>query len=219
VSDLEEQTTTSPAPVKSSAHERVSQEMSWLARRVAAMLLGIWLGGILLVSVATPAAFSSVDSVLTSPSAATTKALKLLGPATVRELLFQQVGESNRGLFTFWGYTQLTLAVLVFLLLLFFSTVRRPVLGLSLGMLLMALLMNLFLIPRIGAIGRELRAGNRLDPAEALERFKLLHMGFTLFEIAVALLGIILAALLLRARSKSTRMRRRSRGSEVPTPG
>jgi len=193
--------------------------MSWLARRIAAMLLGIWLGGILMISVATPAAFLSVDDLLASPSATTGKALKLLGPVTVKELLFQQVGESNRGLFNFWGYTQLTLATLVFLLLLFFTTVRRPVLGLSLGMLLMALLMNVFLIPRIGAIGREIRAGTRVDPVEALEKFKLLHMGFTLFELAVALLGLILAALLLRARSKSTRMRRRSRGSEIPTPG
>ena len=193
--------------------------MSWLARRIAAMLLGIWLGGILMISVATPAAFLSVDDLLASPSATTGKALKLLGPVTVKELLFQQVGESNRSLFNFWGYTQLTLATLVFLLLLFFTTVRRPVLGLSLGMLLMALLMNVFLIPRIGAIGREIRAGTRVDPVEALEKFKLLHMGFTLFELAVALLGLILAALLLRARSKSTRMRRRSRGSEIPTPG
>ncbi len=216
---MDELAKASPVQVKSSAHQRVSQEMSWLARRIAAMLLGIWLGGIGIISVATPAAFLSVDDVLASPSATTAKALKLLGPVTVRELLFQQVGESNRGLFSFWGYAQLTLATLVFLLLLFFTTVRRPVLGLSLGMLLMALLMNLFLIPRIGAIGREIRAGTRVDPAEALEKFKLLHMGFTLFELAVALLALILAALLLRARSKSTRMRRRSRGSEIPAPG
>jgi hypothetical protein len=216
---LDEQVKVSPVQVKSSAHQRVSQEMSWLARRIAAMLLGIWLGGILMISVATPAAFLSVDDLLASPSATTAKALKLLGPVTVKELLFQQVGESNRGLFNFWGYAQLTIATLVFLLLLFFTTVRRPVLGLSLGMLLMALLMNLFLIPRIGAIGREIRAGTRVDPVEAQEKFKLLHMGFTLFELAVALLGVILAALLLRARSKSTRMRRRSRGSEIPTPG
>lgn len=212
---METQPTTNSPRVKSSAHERVSQETSWLARRFAAILLGIWLGGILVVSVATPAAFLSVDEVLTTPSAATAKALKLLGPATVRELLFHQVGETNRALFHFWGWTQMILAATVFILLLFFTTVRRPVLGLSVGMLLMSVLMNVFLIPRIGAIGGEMRAGTRLDPVEALEKFRLLHMGFALFEVAVALLIVILVALLLRARSKSTRMRRSSRGGEL----
>lgn len=164
------------------------------------MLTGAWLGAILMVALAAPAAFRSVDEVMSSPPPATAKMIKDLGPTAVREVLHYQVGEANRLMFETWGIVQMVLAGLIFLLLLFFSTVGRPALGLSLGMLLLALLMQFVMIPRIVESGRDMRASLSARPAAVMERFRMLHLGFTTFEMAVVLLGAILLILLLRNR-------------------
>jgi len=158
------------------------------------------MGAILMVALAAPAAFRSVDGVMQAPPPATAKLIKEMGPSAVREILHYQVGEANRHMFETWGVVQLVLGVAVFLPLLFFSTVSRPVLGLSLGMLLLAALMEFLMIPRIVDAGRAIRAGISGQPSAAIERFRMLHLGFTAFELAVALLGAVLLVLLLRNR-------------------
>ncbi|MBI5280868.1 MAG: hypothetical protein HY858_04230 [Candidatus Solibacter usitatus] len=192
----------------STAHNRISPETSWTTRRLTAILISIWFGGILVVALAAPAAFKSVDSVLASPPAVTAKALKQLGPTAVREILHYQVGEANRLMFETWGIAQLLLGVSIFLLLLFLSTAGRPALGLALAMMLMAALMNFVLIPRISEIGRDMRASLQARPGETMQKFGLLHLGFTAFELAVVLLGTILLVLLLRNRSGFSGLRR-----------
>jgi len=157
-----------------------------------------------MVALAAPAAFRSVDEVLTAPPPTTAKLIKELGPTAVREVLQYQVGESNRLMFETWGIVQLSLGTLIFLLLLFFSSVGRPALGLSLGMLLMALLMQFIMIPRIVDTGREMRASMAARPAAVLGKFRMLHLGFTAFELAVVLLGTILLVLLLQAGAAAT---------------
>jgi Domain of unknown function (DUF4149) len=192
---------------QSAALNRITPESSSLTRRIASILIGIWFGGILLVALAAPTAFRSVNSVLAAPPESVAKALKTLGPSLTRDILRYQASESNRLLFDTWGWVQLGLAVCVVILLLFLSNVGRPTLGLSIGMLLMAALMNFMLIPGISEIGRQMQASLNVRPDQLAERFRLMHYAFTAFELVVVALGTILLVLLLRGRRGSSHRR------------
>jgi hypothetical protein len=189
----------------------ISPEASWFVRRLVAVLVSAWLGGILMVALSAPAAFQSVDFSLKSPPPSMLKAVKLLGEPAVHEILRFQVGEANRLMFETWGTVQLILSAAAFILLLFFSTVRRTTLGVSLIMLATAALMKFLLIPRIVETGRTLHTSAPGSAAKAAESFRALHVGFSAFESAVAVLGVLLLALLLRNRrgSRSSSRNRR----------
>ena len=89
----------------------ISPEASWLVRRLVAVLVSAWLGGILMVALSAPAAFQSVDFSLKSPPPSMLKAVKLLGEPAVHEILRFQVGEANRLMFETWGTVQLSWAL------------------------------------------------------------------------------------------------------------
>ena len=199
----------------SSVHNQISRESSWLVRRLAATLIGIWFGGILLVALAAPASFRSVDAVLASPPPAVEKAVEQMGPRTVHDILYYQVSEANRQIFESWGWVQLALGGVIFLMLLFLSTVGKTQIGISLCMFLLSLLMQFVLIPRISELGRLMRRGAQMQPGQLEERFRLLHLGFTTFELTVVVLGTILLLLLLRSRSAASLARREALASSL----
>ncbi|MBL0159159.1 MAG: hypothetical protein IPP47_18900 [Bryobacterales bacterium] len=192
--------TESRAASQSASLNRIAPESSWLCRRVAAVLVGIWFGGILLVALAAPASLQSVDSVLTSPPQSITKAVKSLGPELTREILQFQAGEANRVMFLIWGWTQLALAGAVVILLLFLSNVGRTVLGLSFAMMLLAALIKFLVISRIAASGRLTQASVQIAPAELAERLRFMYYTFAAFELVVVVLGSVLLVLLLGGR-------------------
>lgn len=184
----------------SSAHDRITHQSSWITRRFTAVVLSMWLGGILLVSLVAPAGYRSVDSTMAHPPRTVTAAMKAMGAAPVRQMLQYQAAEAGRFVLEWWGLLQLAMGTAVFLLLLFGSTAGRPALGLSLGMLVMALLEAFVLIPRISAIGQELQMAGQSRAAEVEAKVRALHLGFTAFGLVVILLGAILLGLLLRSR-------------------
>ncbi|MGJ5815778.1 hypothetical protein [Paludibaculum fermentans] len=184
----------------STAHDRISHHTSWATRRFTAVLLSMWLGGILLVSLVAPASYRSVDSTMARPPQHVAKAMKQLGQAPMREILQYQASEASRVVLEWWGLLQLAAGLAVFLLLLFMSTAGRPALGLSLGMLVMSLLLEFFLIPRISQLGQELQQTNQVQAMEMAAKARAMHLGFTAFEMVVVLLGAILLGLLLRSR-------------------
>ncbi|WP_321472409.1 hypothetical protein [uncultured Paludibaculum sp.] len=184
----------------SSAHDRISHRTSWMTRRFTAVVLSMWMGAILLAILVAPAGYHSADSTMARPPEHVAKAMKQLGQAPMRAVLQYQATEASRVVLEWWGLLQVGMAVAVFLLLLFGSTAGRPALGLSLGMLLMALLQEFFLIPRISEIGQEIQVVNQTQAAEMAAKVRALHLGFTAFEMAVVLLGAILLGLLLRSR-------------------
>ena len=191
------------------ALNRIAPESSSLTRRIAAIIISIWFGGILVIALGAPSAFRSVDNVLTSPPESVAKAVKALGPSLTREILYYQVSEANRLLFDIWGWTQIALAVAIVILLLFLSNVDRIALGLSLGMMFMAVLMNFALIPRLSETARLMRVSTKGPTAELAEQFRLMHYGFTFFELTVVALGVMLLVLLLRGRRGMGQHRRR----------
>ncbi|MGQ9917441.1 MAG: hypothetical protein ACUVS7_08495 [Bryobacteraceae bacterium] len=182
-------------------YSRITPEGSWLVRRICAVILGAWLGGILLVSLGAPAAFRADEVVLRHPPPAHAAMLKIMGPDGVRDLLRYHAGEANNQMFAVWGTMQVAYGAAVTLLLLFFTDVGRWRLSLAAGLLALALFQRLYLIPAIANASRQFRSGGL---GEAGRRFQMLHGSFAAFEVASALIGLTLLVLLLR-RGRSRR--------------
>ncbi len=182
---------------RSSGRLRVAgDEAASVVRRLCAVLVAAWLGAAMMLVLVAPAAFRSVDSALQVSPPAFIKALKLLGENTLREVLRYQVGEANRLMFESWGMVQLILSGVLCFLLLFFTTVRKTILGISAGMLVLSLAIHFLLIPRIVETGRVMYSAQGAEAAR--QQFGALHVAFSTFEAAVAGLGILLLVLLLR---------------------
>jgi hypothetical protein len=179
----------------SSSSRRVSSfGHGYAARGVLLLLLGIWLGGILMVTLGFPQSFRAIDSVMTGPPPEAAKIIQTIGPATTRLLLRYQISEANRLILSLWGWTQLALAASVFLLVLFGTSASRWVVGVALGMLILSLLMNVVMVPRLGEISRDLEFTPGSSTQKDSDRFRLLHRGFSAFEGAIVLLGAGLLA-------------------------
>ncbi len=186
-------------------YSRITPEGSWIARRICAVILAAWLGGILLVSLSAPAVFGAAEAVLRHPLPAHLDVLERIGPDAMADLLRYHAGEANNQVFALWGTMQVAYGAAVVLVLLFFTNVGKWRLILAASMLVLALFQRLILIPAIVDASRRYRAGGWV---EAGRRFQLLHGSFAAFEIASALLGLALLVLLLYTRSGSRRRAR-----------
>lgn len=178
-----------------------------MTRRFVAVLVSIWFGGILLVALAAPASFRTVDPALAAPPPAVAKVIKAVGPAATRDALRYQVSEVNRAMFETWGWVQLGLGAAVFLLLLFMSTVGRTALVISLAMMALAVVMRFVLIPRISDVTREVQS---VSGPVTTDKLQLLHGGYSVFQLSVVVLGSILLVLLLRSRGMHRVIKSRS---------
>lgn len=195
-------------PAQSEArYSRITPEGSWIARRVCAVILAAWLGGILLVSLSAPAVFRAGEAVLRHPLPPHAEAVQRIGQERMADLLRYHAGEANNQIFALWGSMQVAYGVAALLLLLFFTNVGRWRLVLAASLLVLALFQKLYLIPAIVDASRRYRAGGW---AEMGNRFQLLHGSFTAFEIASALLGLTLLVLLLRSSRSGSRRRARA---------
>jgi hypothetical protein len=173
-------------------------------RRFACLLLGAWLGGIIMVAVMATQSFRTVDRLLLEPSPGAAQELRNMGHETSRMLLRWEAGEQNRRMFEIWETAQLVLAMAVLFVLLFGSTEGKYALALSVLLLLIVLMQRVLLTPLMESLGRlvdfvppSVRSPDRI-------RFQVLHMGYAGLEVFKGLLCILLAAkLLVRARRKS----------------
>lgn len=188
-------------------YSRVTPAGAWIARRVCAVILSAWLGGMLLVSLSAPAVFSAGEVVLRHPLPAHADILKKAGKDAVSDLLRYHAGEANNQIFALWGTMQVIYGAAALLLLLFFTNVGKWRLALAASMLALALFQKLYLIPAIADASRRYRAG---EIADLGQRFRLLHGSFATFEAVSALLGVALLVLLLRSSSRGSRRRARA---------
>jgi hypothetical protein len=161
--------------------------------------LGVWLGGALVVTVGAPQSFRAIDSVMLVPPPEAAKVIQNIGPVTTRLLLRYQIAEANRLLITLWGWIQLAMGVAVLLLVLFGTSSGRLAIGFALALLIVALVTNFILAPRLGDISRDLEFTPGATTQKDTDRFQLLHRGFAAFEAAAALLGAGLFITLLRS--------------------
>ena len=178
--------------------ERISSTVSRRSRRLAVFLLGLWIGGIVDISIAAPVSFRSVEKVMAERPEIVTSAIDKLGPVTMRDILRYQVAEANRMMFTIWGWVQCFLSLALLLLLIFLSNAGRLSLICSGLMSAVAALANFVLIPRIVELAR-----TNIKGAGSAERFELMHAGFTTFQATILVLGLVLLFSLFRRRERT----------------
>jgi predicted lysophospholipase L1 biosynthesis ABC-type transport system permease subunit len=171
-------------------------DTEWTARRTAAVLVALWLGGMVMVALAAPASFWAVDSLMGWQPGLVADGTKKLGPVAMYELLRLQAGEANRQLFGLWGWIQVGLSAAVFILVLFFSNLKKMGVILAGGVLAAALIIGLVVIPGITTIGREVQISAAARAAGG-QRFGSLHFAYSAFQLVAAGLGLGLLRLLL----------------------
>src|SRR5581483_2560344 len=114
-------------------------------RRFACLLLGIWLGGILMMTVVATQNFRTVDRILLDAPQGAAHELRAMGYETARMLLRWEAGEQNRRLFEFSETAQILMGMAVLFVLLFGSTEGKYALAISLLLLVIVLIQRLLL--------------------------------------------------------------------------
>ena len=167
-------------------------------RRLAALLLGAWLGGSVFMDMVATQNFRSVDRLLAAPPAQVAERIQALGGHdAARVFLRYQVSEQNRWYFESWERAQIVLGAALFLVLVFGAVPNRLTLLLVLLMLAMVLVMRFFLTPEIIRLGR----AADFAPAADRTRFWTFHGMYSAGELIKLGLGIVLGVrLLLRAK-------------------
>jgi hypothetical protein len=188
------------------------------ARLALSVLIGVWFGGILVVALAVPRSFATVDQVMADPAPEAVKAIRDIGPIRARLLLRYQVSEANRAMLSLWGWAQLALALAVFGITLFGTKAQRLAVALAGAMLLIALVTNFLLVPRLEQISRGSDFAPALSAGPQSDRFMVLHRGFTAFEAVVGILGAVLLGMLFR-QAGSRRISAPSRSEAYPGLG
>lgn len=171
--------------------------------RLAALLLGAWLGGCLFMDMVATANFRSVDRVLAAPPAPFALEIQALGGHdAARMFLRHQVSEQNRWYFVTWEQAQIGLGAALFLLLVFGTDSGRLALLAAVLMLGLVLVMHFFLTPEITRLGRVIDFVPPGAPSGERTRFWVFHGAYSASELLKLGLGIVLAALVVRGRKK-----------------
>jgi hypothetical protein len=124
-------------------------------RRVAAFLLGVWLGCSVLVGLIAIENLRLPGAILASSSDQAGQIAKKIGPEDTRLLLRHQAAEQNRVYFYRWEQVEIFLA-LALAICLFLGTQRRILPLILCGLLVMLVLFEHFgLTPELTFIGRE----------------------------------------------------------------
>ena len=166
------------------------------SRRIACLLLGLWMGaGLWMLWVAADSA-ASADRLLLSPSEAASAYLKSLGHVPLRPLAQYLAAERNRSLFEVWGVVQIALGGAFFFFLLFGTRLGKFPLALALLMLLIAVGERMALIPGMEMVGRATEFN--LDPSHRARFARdALSDGFSMAEWAKFAMGAVMAVFLL----------------------
>lgn len=175
------------------------------ARRFLAFLLGVWLGGSLLVSVAAIHNLGSVESRLDSLSPAAAKLIEPLGHDLAGRLLRHHSSELNRAYFEQWGMAQLAIGVAVFGTLLFGTREGKWLVVIAFLMLVIVVVLRFILTPDLVNFGRQLDFATKQTGTSEYSRFYAIHRAYVTADAFKFGLGLVLLGLLLR---RSQRRRR-----------
>jgi hypothetical protein len=143
-------------------------------RRLAALLLGAWLGASVLTDVAVTQNFQTVDRFLQQPGSVTTSAeLSAIGRERERSILRRNAGEENNWIFMNWERVELALGGSLFLILLFGERPQRLLLAVCAAMLLIVAVEHFWFTPLIVDLGRKVDDLPATDPDS--KQFWMLH--------------------------------------------
>ncbi len=173
------------------------------SRRLACLLLGMWLAGSLLAVMDYLGSKHTADDLAASHAGAVTLRLKSLTPVDAREVLRYGVMEDARGRLDSWSWCEVVLGGAFFLFLLFGTGEGMLPLVLALFMLSIALGQAFLLNPGIISLGRQvdfLIPG--IDPGDRgkLAILEMCMVGMVALKSAV---GLFIAFQLIRQKRRS----------------
>jgi preprotein translocase subunit SecG len=175
--------------------------------RIAALLLGVWLGGCLFMDTVATQNFRSVDRMLTAPTAQMKERIQVLGGHdAARALLRYQASEQNRQYFATWESTQIALGLLLILMLVVAGQRDRVTLWLAALMLCVALVMHFLLTPEIIRLGRAMDFAPAGRPSGESTRFWIFHGVYSALELIKLGWGVALGVWLVLPRKKPQQM-------------
>lgn len=178
-------------------------------RRLAALIMGAWLAGIVFMLVVPARNLASVDELLQTPSPKAKRILEKVEEVNARPLLIHHVSELNRWLVRNWERVQLGLGVALSLCLLFGVDGKRFTVVLCLLMLATVGFLHWFLTPEMEKLAEAVDFAVPGDPSVARDRLRSLQAGYSIAENVKLVFGLVLAGGLLLSR------RRRRRSVEV----
>ncbi|HTA42559.1 MAG TPA: hypothetical protein VK789_08930 [Bryobacteraceae bacterium] len=143
-------------------------------RRLAALLVGAWLGAGILADVAVTQNFQTVDRFLQKPgSVSTSNALREVPRDRERFILRRNAAEENNWIFLNWERTELAMAAGLFFLLVFGERPQKLMIAMCVTMFLIVAAEHFFLTPLITDIGRRVDDLPATDPES--REFWVLH--------------------------------------------
>lgn len=168
-------------------------------RRVAAILLGIWLGAGIFADLAVTQNFQTVDRFLADPgSTGTSVELNRMGRAPARVMLRRNAGEENNFLFENWERAELMLGVVLLGTLFFGERPQKVMLAAGLAMWVLVLVQHFLLSPQVAEMGRSM--ADHAEDAALSRKFWLFHGIYSGLEILKVVVGFGLAVRLCMRR-------------------
>jgi len=175
-------------------------------RRISLLVLGVWLGTMLLVALLAADNFNSPARALRSPNGRVLAEVKRIGEPQARAFLRFHAASINRDLFERYGYAEIALGAALFLLLLFATSGNRLILFLSSVMLLLQLVLQFAIIPQMGGLSRGLDLAGAAEMLPERRSFSGYHAAYAVLGSLKLLIGIALAVRLV-AGGKRSRLR------------
>jgi hypothetical protein len=168
-------------------------------RRLAALVVGAWLGAGIFADVAVTQNFQTVDRFLAQPgSIHTSVELNAIGRDRERAILRRNAAEENSAIFENWERAELIIGCTLLALLLYALKPNKRVLGGALLMLVIVAAQHFFLSPKITDMGRKLADLPDDDPL--ILTFWNFHNVYSGAEILKLLVGFVLAVWLAMRR-------------------
>jgi hypothetical protein len=171
------------------------------SRRIACLLLGLWMGaGLWMLWVAADNQ-TSAERLLEAPNPHAAAYLKTLGHAPVGPLAQYLAEEQNRSLFETWGVVQIVLSAVFFFFLLLGTRLGKFPLAVALLMLLIAIGERVAIIPGMEFVGRA--TDFNPDPSHRAQVARsALDFGYTMAEAVKYLLAVIVGGFMIWHQSR-----------------
>jgi hypothetical protein len=165
-------------------------------RRLAALLLGAWLGASVVADVAVTQNFQAVDRFLAAPGdRSTSLQLNAIGRDRERVILRRNAAEENNWIFTNWERVEFLLGGGLFLLFLFGDRPQKLLLAGSIALIGIVAAERFFLTPRIVDLGRIIDGLPSTD--DRYKTFWMLHGFYSGLDILKMLVAAALGARLV----------------------
>jgi hypothetical protein len=171
------------------------------SRRLACLLLGMWLAGGFLTAWVRSQSISSAERLFDEDPAVMVM-LKTIGPTAGRALLRHQVAEQNRQLLENWEYAQIFIGIFFFAFLLLGTREGKVPLALALLMLLLVLAQRFALTPELIYRGRPLDFAAKGGPVGDRARYTLVESSYLGVELVKWAAGLVLAVMFIFRRQR-----------------